>query len=172
MNENNPFVQGIAGCLPILLGVIASLVGLVILLAGLNIIPFNLPSSEIPRWMLSAIGTMFFCIGIFAVTRAFPPATQQSALCQWLQYFALVGGLGAFSAIFLWVGFGPGEREFESSTTIGPFTTSGKGDELIGRVLFGGFGLLTGLGTLWIAISRPLHLLGIWQTGSQNGESK
>jgi len=163
MDENSPFVHGIVGCLPILMGAIASVVGVVILLVGLNVIAFELPQSEIPRWMFAAAGLMFFCIGVVVAGSTLPPETQQSALYRWLQYFMLVGGLGAFSAIFLWVGFGPGAREFESSTTIGPFTTSGKGDELIGRLMFGGFGLLTGLGTLWHAISRPLQLLGIWQ---------
>jgi len=108
-----------------------------------------------------------FSVGIFAVTSTFPPATQQSALCQWLQYLLLVGRLGVFSAIFLLVGFGPGKREFESSMSIGPFTTSGKGDEVIKRVMFGGFGLLTGLGTRWHAISHPLQLLGIWHARRQ-----
>jgi len=170
MDENAACAQKLTGCFSILLGSIASLVGMGILLAGLNVIPFELPSSEIPRWMIAAMGIMFFCIGIIAATSILPPKVRTSTLYQWVQYFLLVGGLGAFSAIFLWVGFGPGEREFESSTTIGPFTTSGKGDELIGRMMFGGFGLLTGLGTLFVAISHPLQLLGIWPARRQNGK--
>ncbi len=164
MNENNPFAQGIASCLPILMGAVLGLVGLGMLMLGVSNIPINLSSPDIPRWMIPVAGLMFFCFGLFTIIHTIiPPAEHQSALYQWLQYFLIVGGMGAFSAIFLWVGFGPGAREFESSTSFGPFTTSGKGDELIGRLLFGGFGLVTGLGTLWIAISQPLRLLGIWQ---------
>jgi hypothetical protein len=103
----------------------------------------------------------------FRGNQHFPARNATERALPWLQYLLLVGRLGVFSPIFLLVGFGPGKREFESSMSIGPFTTSGKGDELIGRVMFGGFGLLTALGTLWHTLTRPLQLLGIWHARRQ-----
>jgi hypothetical protein len=59
--------------------------------------------------------------------------------------------LAAFASIFLWVGFGPGEREFSSSTSFFLITIINQGNEIIGRILFGGCGLVMVLVTVLAA---------------------
>lgn len=56
-----------------------------------------------------------------------------------------LGTLTTFAAIFLWVGFGAGERKFSSPGSLGFFTASGKGNDIVGRILFGGGGILSAL---------------------------
>jgi len=80
---------------------------------------------------------------------SFSAGGQQTALYKWLEFFILGGFLIAFAGIFLWIGFGPGERAFKTETTLGPVTTTGQGDSLTGRCLFGVFGLGTLLAALF-----------------------
>jgi hypothetical protein len=70
--------------------------------------------------------------------------------------------MAAFSSVFLWVGFGSGERSFQTETSFGTVSTTGHGNELTGRCLFGMFGLATTLGTLYYMVSQPLVISGVW----------
>ncbi|NOY98746.1 MAG: hypothetical protein GXP40_06020 [Chloroflexi bacterium] len=144
-----------------LFGGIFFLMGSFVVLVAADIIHTDPGSIHAPRWVLAAAGGLFMFAGMtIALQGAFSPGAQQTALYQWLQYFLVLGILVSFSFVFIWIGLGPGEREFSSSSSIGPITVSGSGDDLMGRCMFGGFGLLMGAGTLWYAISRLLRILG------------
>jgi hypothetical protein len=63
-----------------------------------------------------------------------------------------------FAGVFIWVGLGSGERTFETSTTLGPVTTSGEGNPVVGRCLFGGFGIGTLLAGLFYIYKKIMTL--------------
>ena len=65
----------------------------------------------------------------------------------------------AFSSVFLWVGFGPGEREFQTTSSFGGITSTGEGSSFLGRFLFGGAGVLFGLVILWVSYASFRKLI-------------
>jgi hypothetical protein len=127
-------------------GSITTLVGLGLVLVSLDVIPAKQESFHAPRWVLTMAGMMFTCVGLLILSKGFfSPAEQRDPIVRWIQYFLAIGMLAAFAMIFLWVGFGPGEREFGSSVSFFFLTISNQGNEIIGRILFGGCGLVMAL---------------------------
>jgi hypothetical protein len=114
------------------------------------------------RWVLAAAGLMFIMGGFMIVLRGTEDEGDKDRIHQWAEYLVIAVMIAAFSSIFLWVGFGSGERTFETETRFGPVSTTGQGNELTGRCLFGVFGLATALGTLYYIISQPLVISGLW----------
>jgi hypothetical protein len=141
---------------------IFSLAGLFILLAAFDVIALDPGSIHAPRWVLAAAGLMFLLGGFMIILRGTETPGEQDLFHQWAEYFVIGTMMIAFSVVFLWVGFGPGERQFQTETSFGPVTTYGEGDALTGRCLFGTFGLATMLGTLYYIVSRPLVMAGLW----------
>ncbi len=132
---------------PLWFPLIFIIVGLLITLAGLGVIPIDPASLQGPRWLLTAFGIMFLFGGL-SVLAAPQMKNKDSLVRNILQLFIVTIMLSSFSAIFLWVGFGPGERHFTGGISLGPLSTSGANDKL-GRWMFGGFGLLIALVTLY-----------------------
>ncbi len=144
------------------MGLVFVLAGSIIVLLALDIIPVNPESLEAPRWVVGAAGAMFFFLGLLVFAQGIAgPGGEQVILFQWVQYMLTLGALISFSSVFIWAGLGAGERQFQSSGSIGPIGISGQGDDLLGRCMFGGFGLLVAVLTLFYALNRPLQLLGI-----------
>jgi hypothetical protein len=128
------------------MGLFATGMGIFIILMSVDIIHADPESIHAPRWVLTLAGIMFTSIGLYTFsTGLLSPNEQKLPIIQWIQYFLILGMLTAFAAIFLWIGFGPGEREFSSSGSIGFLTVSGKGNDILGRIMFGGGGLLAAL---------------------------
>jgi hypothetical protein len=126
--------------------------GLVLVLVSVDVIHADPDSFNAPRWVLTLAGMMFTCVGLFILSKGFfSPAEQRDPLVKWIQYFLMVGMLAAFATIFLWTGFGPGEREFSSSVSFFFITIGSAGNENIGRILFGGCGLVMALITVLAA---------------------
>ena len=145
-----------------LMGIIFVGAGSTIVLLALNVIPVNPESLEAPRWVVGAAGAMFFFLGLLVFAQGIAgPGGEQVILFQWVQYMLTLGALISFSSVFIWAGLGTGERQFQSSGSVGPISFSGQGDDLLGRCMFGGFGLLVAVLTLFYALNRPLQLLGI-----------
>jgi hypothetical protein len=145
-----------------LMGLIFVGAGSMIVFLALDIIPVNPESLEAPRWVVGAAGAMFFFLGLLVFAQGIAgPGGEQVILFQWVQYMLTLGALISFSSVFIWAGLGAGERQFQSSGSIGPIGISGQGGDLLGRCMFGGFGLLVAVGTLFYALNRPLQLLGI-----------
>ncbi len=132
------------------------------MLAGADVIHLNPDDVHAPLWVIAAAGLVFFLAGMMIIFQGIAgPGAEQIKLYKWLQYFLVLGILASFAAIFIWVGLGAGEREFESSVSIGPLAIIGQGSEFIGRCLFGGFGLLMGFIVLFFAINQPMQILGL-----------
>jgi hypothetical protein len=134
------------------MGLFATVMGLFIILVSVDIIHADPESIHAPRWVLTLAGMMFTFVGFHLLsTNLLSPGEQRTPIIQWVQYFLLLGMLTAFSVVFLWVGFGSGEREFSSSGSFLFITISGEGNELIGRIVFGGGGVFAALITAYYA---------------------
>ncbi|MBT3338978.1 MAG: hypothetical protein HN855_03995 [Anaerolineae bacterium] len=149
--DNGP--QGLLGSM--VFGGIFVLMGGFIVLVSADIIHADPSSFNAPRWVVGAAGGTFMLAGMMvAMQGAFGPGGQETLLYLWLQFFFGLALMILFSSVFLWVGFGPGEREFTTSTTIGPVTTSGAGGDTTGRWIFGGSGVFMALITFVMAYSN------------------
>ena len=156
MPGNKPSSQGN----PILGGSIATIAGLFLVLVSVDVIHTDPEGIHAPRWVLTLVGMMFTFVGLYILsTGMLSPGEQKTAVVQWIQYFLLVGMLAAFATIFLWTGFGSGEREFSSSGSLLFFTVSGTGNELVGRILFGGCGLVAALITILAAFGGAQRIM-------------
>jgi len=128
--------------------------GFIVLIAA-DIIHTDPSSIHAPRWVLAASGGVFMLAGMMvAIQGSFGPDGMQTKLYQWIQFFFGMALMILFTAIPLWIGFGSGEREFTTSTTVGPITTSGTGSDGMGRFVFGGSGVLMVFITIAMAVSQ------------------
>ena len=101
---------------------------------------------------MTLTGLTFACAGLLVLSKGlFSPTEQRDPILRWVQYFLTLGMLCAFASVFLWVGFGPGEREFSTSSSFLFFSVSGEGNATFGRIIFGGGGVLIALLTLFAA---------------------
>ena len=158
MPGNTPLTQQDKSA--IFVGIIGTLVGLALVLVSVDVIHADPDSFNAPRWVLTLAGMMFAFAGLLALSSGlFSSAEQRDPIVMWIQYFLTIGMLAAFASVFLWVGFGPGVREFSSSASFLFFTISNQGNELIGRILFGGCGLSITLITIFAAISGTQRIL-------------
>ena len=128
------------------MGLFATTMGLFVILISVDIIHADPQSIHAPRWVLTLVGVMFTFIGLHIFSTSFlSPREQRTPIIQWVRYFLILGTLTTFATIFLWTGFGSGEREFSGSGSIGFLTISGKGSDFIGRIVFGSGGILSAL---------------------------
>lgn len=159
MNKQIP--RGCSLVLGLGIGAISALVGAYIVGISLGFLPSRPEDFSAPRLEVAAAGMCFFFIGVWAALKSVSWAYgQDTPAVQWLGFLLTLAMMLTFAGIFLWVGLGPGERQFQVTSTIGPLTTSGPGDELTGRLVFGGIGFLAAGVTLWYAITRLRKLLG------------
>jgi hypothetical protein len=130
-----------------------------IMAISLGILPSDPEAFKAPRLVVAAAGAVFVLGGLMVLLQgSFSAGGQQTTLYKWLEFFVLGGFLLAFAGIFLWVGFGPGERAFQTETTLGPVTTTGDGSPLMGRCLFGTFGLGTLIAALLFIYKKLITL--------------
>jgi hypothetical protein len=163
------------GCslaLGLTIGGIAALFGAYIVAISRNIIPTDPSKFSAPRSMVAAAGMLFFLAGVWTVFQSGLGAWgADTPFAKWTQYILALVMMTIFTTIFIWVGFGPGERSFQTSTTIGPVTTSGAGSESGGRCIFGGFGVLAGFATLVYAVRQGMKLLNGGQARAERSRS-
>ncbi|MBL6965426.1 MAG: hypothetical protein ISR60_02620 [Anaerolineales bacterium] len=150
------------------MGLIFMVVGGLIILMAVDILPLDPASLHAPRWVLGAAGALFFLSGALVFLQGIAgPDGEHDVLVQWVQYVLVLGAMLAFSSVFLWVGFGPGEREFQTTTSVGPLSVSGQGNDVVGRCLFGGFGALAALGTVYYAFQQLTKILNLSGDGDE-----
>ena len=143
------------------MGLFATAMGLFIILVSVDIIHADPESIHAPRWVLTLVGVMFTFIGLLVFsTSLLSPREQKTPIIQWVHYFLILGTLTTFATVFLWVGFGSGQREFNSSGSIGFLTVSGKGSDFIGRIMFGGGGILSALVAGYYAFTGARKIMG------------
>ncbi len=141
-------------------------VGAALVLLGAGIIPADPSAFNDPPWVIALIGGTFMLGGGMIALFGAGPNFKSTALFQWLQYAATVGFLGVFGIAITWVGLGPGHRAF-SASVFGIMIADNRVNEWLGRVLFGGFGLLILAVALWLAITEPLRISGVWPRQSK-----
>jgi hypothetical protein len=150
MSETNHNQPGPLGSM--IFGSIFFLVGAFIVLLAADVIHSDPSYFNAPRWVVGAAGAVFMLAGtLVALSGVYGPNPEQSRT---YMIFALILGTALmllFSSIFIWVGFGPGEREFSTSTSVGAVTTTSSGGDSGGRLVFGGSGLFILLMTFFMA---------------------
>ncbi|MFT3728665.1 MAG: hypothetical protein QM759_12645 [Terricaulis sp.] len=134
MNANKNVWTALAACA----------VGAFVMLVGLRIIPSNESDFHAPHWVVTAAGLAFVCAGIAAGLGA-----DQQTWRRIVVELAVLAIVAAFAAIAGWIGFGPGARHFEGGL---PFISAAANDA-VGRVLFGGVGVLFGVAGVAMVIA-------------------
>jgi len=121
------------------LGAIAA--GLLPMALGMGLIVPRPGSMRAPEWVVFLAGSTFFLAGWLILLPE-----------SWVRTRGLLGAvlLSGFAAVFDWVGFGPGERQFSAGLSIGPLSSSGPGSELTGRIVFGLAGAAMSLLAFWV----------------------
>jgi hypothetical protein len=113
-----------------------------------------------PLWLLGATGVSFVSIGLVLLMDGIEALERVKG---WLAFVFLV----SFTSIFNWVAFGPGERHFTTSSSVGVgpvgVSSASSGHELGGRIAFGIFAVL-----LDLLIASPL-ILGLWRWMRSSG---
>jgi hypothetical protein len=107
------------------------LAGAFIVGIGCNWIPYDPASIHAPQWVLVTCGVIFICAGLAVLSSTW----SRHARPQPVFGIAILLGL---TAVANWVAFGPGERRFTSTTSIGSSTSAPRPvDDLTGRIVFG-----------------------------------
>jgi hypothetical protein len=154
--------SGCSGVLGLFLSLPALAMGGYILAVSLDVIHADPSFFKAPREVVAAAGMCFFLGGGWTILKSVSWAYGgDTPMVNWMSFFLVLTMMAIFTWLFLSTGFGPGERHFNVSTSIGPVTTSGPGNETVGRIFFGSFGVLAALGTLYYAVTQSLKMLGI-----------
>lgn len=150
----------------LLIGLVAMSAGLTIVAAAMGILPAPEQSFHAPHWVVGLAGMVFVFAGTIFLTPAliagFLPADQhtpaQKKAIKLLQKILGTLLLTSFAAVPLWIGFGPGERTFGSSTGFSGLTSHGAGNETAGRAVFAAAGLLIGVWAAfaWVSFFRTV----------------
>jgi hypothetical protein len=152
-----------AGCV-MLFSLPFLLAGGYIMATSLGYLPADEASFHAPRWVVALAGLVFVMGGLMVLVNGlFGEYGRDTPVFKFLQGLGGMIFLLAFGLVFFWVGFGPGEREFETSGSVGPFSASGSGDSLFGRCLFGGIGLAVLAAAVWGLLDTALRALGLLQ---------
>lgn len=106
-----------------------------------------------PRWVVGAAGCTFLFAGIAILSQDYP---QFSVLVR-----ALL--LTTFGAVFTWVSFGPGDRQFSSTVSVPFISITRDSSEITGRICFApGAILLDGLALYtWFLFGRDWLMGGM-----------
>jgi hypothetical protein len=130
-------------------------VGFLCVIAGLPIMAAacSLPAAErsAPQWVVFLAGAMFSLLGM---TLILPPSAER------VIRLLAASGVTCFAAVFSWVAFGPGVRQFSTSVSIGIGTTTATGSEMLGRILFGAGAVMLIAFSLWAWSRFMLAMLG------------
>lgn len=139
-------------------GILFMLMGLVVLAIGFGVIPTNPSAVRGSSWIIALFGGTFMIAGIWVIFQRV--AQQDSTHSLWINFlFALLVML-SISILCLWIGFGPGQRVFLQHNSLINHSGGLITDPTLGRIFFGGFGvLLFGL-AIAIAIIQGRKLLG------------
>ncbi len=159
-NETKPLPPWVGGCIVLIMSLSFFGMGLFVMLISFDIIPTPPENFNAPRIVVAAAGLVFALAGIMIFIRgSFSEEEMNKPLLAWVWFLLQLAVMSAFSSVFLWVGFGPGEREFQTTSSFGGVTTTGEGSSSFGRFLFGGAGVLFGLITLWVSFAQFRSLI-------------
>lgn len=140
-------------------GALFGVVGLAILFVALGIIPTDESKFHAPHWVVGAAGLMFFLAGIAILTGP-PPGAPEASRTTWRTFLLGLGVVGALAAVFNWVAFGPGPRQFSGGISIPFVAIASRQSEGSGRVAFGIGAVLIDLFLAFIVVRGLRDLLG------------
>jgi len=122
------------------MGVIFVAAGLLPIALAVGVITPKPGQMHAPAWLVFLAGCCFCLVGTVLIL---PERSVR------LRGFLAGLFVTAFATVFLWVGFGPGERQFRSGLSIGPVSSWSPGGELSGRFVFGVAGVLIAAFAVW-----------------------
>ena len=158
--EVKPLPPWVSGCIVLIMSLSFFGMGLFVMLISFDIIPTPPENFNAPRMVVAAAGLVFALAGIMIfIGGSFSQEEMNTPLLAWVWFVLKLVVMAAFSSVFLWVGFGPGEREFQTTSSFGGVTSTGEGSSFFGRFLFGGAGMLFGLITLWVSFAQFRSLM-------------
>lgn len=150
--EGKPLPPWVGGCIVLVMSLFFLGIGLFVMLISFDVIPTPPENFNAPRIVVAAAGLVFALAGMMIfIGGSFSEEEMNRPLLAWVWFLLRLIVMVAFSSVFLWVGFGPGEREFQTTSSFGGVTTTGTGSSSFGRFLFGGAGVLFGAITLWVS---------------------
>lgn len=157
----------------VVVGILAMLCGVYPVLAGLGVVHVRAAPGAQP-WVAVATGSMFILAGL-AIINGYAVGGGSLAdgnlsdsaplFARVTQYVLGLAIVGLMFAVFAWVAFGPGERQFSSSISIPGLSTSGHSSERSGRIAFG---IATGFMGLFFVLSAVSGAKRLWR-GSGGG---
>lgn len=158
--EVKPLPPWVGGCIVLIMSLSFLGMGLFIMLISFDVIPTPPENFNAPRIVVAAAGLVFALAGLMIfLGGSFSEEEMNKPFLAWVWFLLRLAVMVAFSSVFLWVGFGPGEREFQTTSSFGGITSTGEGSSFFGRFLFGGAGALFGLVTLWVSYASFRKLI-------------
>ena len=158
----------------IIVGLIFIAVGSLVACGALGV-GIHLPLSKgVPVWVGVAVG-LLFAFGGAAVILGYAIAGVElddpdaeagryqihvPFTVRLLQYIVGLVVYGLFAAVFGWVAFGKGERQFSTTVTVPWLVRHGVGNEWVGRALFGLVAVVAVAGGVAIAVRNFKSLRG------------
>jgi hypothetical protein len=154
----------------LLIGVIATTVGLYFMLVGMTLLPIPGGPKNLhgPLWIVFCAGLAFLLAGIAVLMHGTGHTDNNGELApgvpQWLRVFQYLSGVmifACFGAIASWIAFAPGPREFSASG----MGVTGPVSGTAGRIAFGLGAIVIWLCTIAVAVAGARKL---WtrQTGT------
>ena len=151
----------------LMMGLATSATGIFILLSALNVIPSDDASYNAPRWVAAAAGITFAAGGVLLLLKEASAEYGSYTIFGVPALAAAQSGLGLLIFVSLalignWIAFGPGDRQFSGSLSIGIGTIGGLSDEWVGRACFGAGAILMDVFIIFVlvrAIRRWLQRL-------------
>jgi len=143
----------------VVMGLLFAACGLPPFLAAMGILPVN-PHANAPTWVAFAIGLLFVIAGLsiilaYAVGGGLEPDGELPATTPFavraIYLMLSLAIVGLMTAIFGWVAFGSGPRQFTSTVALPFVAHSGAGNETSGRLAFGAATLV--LAAMFIAFA-------------------
>lgn len=146
--DDKPLSVGCATVLRLFFGGLIAVPGLLLIGSGLgvvNIFPWASNGPLLGRIALMLSGLPFASFGVLIALQPYLGefGEKKTPSAEGIKQVLLLSIMIPIAVFMLWGGFGPGERDFTQITTTGSVVTTGSGDELVGRILFGGMGVLT-----------------------------
>jgi hypothetical protein len=145
--DDKPLFVGCTTVLRLLFGGLITLAGLLLIGTAFGVFEIFPGVSDGPflgRLALVLSGLPFASFGIMIVLNPYIGefGEKRTPIAEGIKHVLLLSFLIPIAFFMLWGGFGPGEHKFTTITTIGAQVTTSTGDELVGRIIFGGIGIL------------------------------
>lgn len=138
--DDKPLPLGWVIALRLFFGGLFAAPGLLLIASSLGITDAISWAIRVPVWGALLVGLPFVAMGAMIASGLKSFGDEDTSVSPEIKLALLLSFLVPLALMFLWTGFGPGEREFTRTTTFGSTEVTGPGDELTGRIIFGGSG--------------------------------